>query len=173
MQDFQKYFNKAFYPDSTFVNKDTITWIKKFNAAADSNLHKKQKTLLFVNTDWCNGGKTMLKSTFNNSSVTDYIKANFHTVYMNAMSHDTVKYNGKIYVNPPQNQDFHPFLNELMGEQVMLPIILFFDENMHYISILNQYVTPESLNPILHYFAEDSYRTQKWDEYIRTHQEKK
>jgi thioredoxin-related protein len=173
VQDFQKYFYKAFYPDSNFVSKDSVLWLKNFNAAADSNLHKKQKTLLFVNTDWCNGGKTMLKSTFNNSIVTDYINKNFHAVFMNAQSMDTVRYQGKIYANQADNQNFHPFLHELLGQQLVLPGMLFFDEDMKYLSIVNQYLTPENLNHILHNFSEDIYKTQKWEDYIKGYQEKK
>jgi thioredoxin-related protein len=173
IQDFQKYFYKAFYPDSNFVNKDTVVWLKNFKAAADSNLHKRQKTLLFASTDWCNGGKTMLRSTFNNSQITDYINKNFHAVYMNAQSTDTIVYNGKTIINPPGNQNLHPFLHELLGQQILLPTVLFFDEDMKYISAVNQYLTPENLNPILHYFSEDIYKTQPWDVYIKGYQGKK
>jgi thioredoxin-related protein len=173
IQDFQKYFNKAFYPDSGFVNNDTLIWMQHFNTAADSNMHKKQKTLMFVNTDWCNGGKTMLRSTFNNSMVTDYIKEHYYTVYMNAQSRDTILYNGKTFTNPPENQNMHPFLHELLGQQFVLPSVLFFDEEMKYLSVVNQYLTPENLNPILHYFSEDIYKTQPWEVYIKGYQEKK
>jgi thioredoxin-related protein len=172
VQDFQKYFYKAFYPDSNFVSKDSVAWLKNFNAAIDSNAHKKRKTLLFINTNWCNGGKTMLKSTFNNSVVTDYINMNFHAVFMNAQSMDTIRYNGKTFINQPQNQGFHPFLHELLGQQVVLPGILFFDEDMKYISVVNQYLTPENLNPILHYFSEDIYKTQPWEVYSKAYYEK-
>jgi thioredoxin-related protein len=172
-QDFQKYFYKAFYPDSGFVSKDTVTWMRNIMVAADSNRHKKLKTLLFVSTDWCNGGKTMLRSTFNNSSVTDYIKEHYHTVFMNAQSTDTIVYNGKTYANPPENQMLHPFLHELVGQQMVLPTMLFFDEELKYLSVVNQYLTPENLKPILHYFAEDIYKTQPWEAYIKAYHEKK
>jgi thioredoxin-related protein len=172
VQDFQKYFKKAFYPDSTFVSKDTITWIKGFDKAVEQNKLKKQKTLMFINTDWCNGGKAMLKSTFNNSLVTDYIKKNFHTVFMNALSGDTIHFNGGTFVNPLPNQNFHPFLTELMGKQIVLPAILFFDEDMKFLTNVTQYMIPESLEPILHYFKEDTYKTQRWEDYIKVYQEK-
>jgi thioredoxin-related protein len=172
-QDFQKYFYKAFYPDSGFVSKDTITWMRNIMVAADSNRHRKQKTLLFVSTDWCNGGKTMLKSTFNDSPVTDYIKQHFNTVFMNAQTLDTIVYNGKTYANTPENQRLHPFLHELVGQQMVLPTTLFFDEDMKFLTLVNQYLTPENLNAILHYFAEDIYKTQTWETYIKAYQEKK
>jgi thioredoxin-related protein len=170
---FQNYLNTDFYPVSVFVNNDTVVWKKKFNTAIDTNLPGKLKTLVFVNTDWCYGGKTMLKSTFNNSIITDYIRKNFRTVFMNAQTRDTIVYGGKTFVNPPDNQSLHPFLREVVGSQFVLPTILFFDEDMKYLSVVNQYLTPENLNPILHYFGEDIYKTQPWEVYVKSLQGKK
>jgi len=172
-QDFSKYFFKAFYPDSGFVNKDTITWMKSFNEAVEKNKVQKKKTLLFINTDWCNGGKTMLRSTFNNSIVTKYINDNFHAVAMDARSMDTISYNNQIYKNTAENKAFHPFLHILMGEQIVLPSILFFEEDMKFISQVGQYLTPESLYPVLVFFTENHYKNQKWDDFLKTFLENK
>ncbi len=173
VQDFQKYYYKAFYPDSTFVNKDTVQWLNSFNEAAKKNAVNKRKTMLFVNTDWCNGGKTMLKSTFNNSEVTDFVNTKFYPVYMNGQSLDTINYDGKVYANTAQNKSFHPFLHQILGDHIVLPSILFFDEDMKYISLTSQYLTPENMNVILHYFADDIYKTKTWDVYLKEKQEKK
>ena len=171
-QDFSKYFFKAFYPDSGFVNKDTITWLKSFNEAVEKNKVQKKKTLLFINTGWCNGGKTMLRSTFNNSIVTKYINDNFYPVAMDAMSMDSITYNSQVYRNTADNKGFHPFLHQIMGERIVLPSILFFDEDMNFILQLGQYLTPESLYPVLLFFAENHYKNQKWDDYYKAYQEK-
>lgn len=170
-QDYRKYYFKAFYPDSGFVNKDTISWLKSYGEAVQKNKIKKQKTLVFINTIWCNGGKTMLKSTFNNSIVTKFINDNFHTVYMDAQSQDSITYDDKVYKNTADNKSFHPFLHHLLGEQIVLPTILFFDEDMKYISHISQYLTPEALNPILQFFSGDNYKTETWDVFIKKYNE--
>jgi len=172
-QDFRNYYNKAFYPDSGFINNDTITWIKSFNEAVEKNKIQKKKTLVFVNTGWCNGGKVMLKSTFNNSIVTDYINKNFHPVFMDAQSQDTITYNKQDFVNFSGNKTFHPFLHHLLGERIVLPSLLFFDEEMKFISNVGQYLTPESMYPVFVFFSEDHYKTQSWDVFYKEYQEKK
>ncbi|MEI6124752.1 MAG: DUF255 domain-containing protein [Bacteroidota bacterium] len=172
VQDFQKYYNRAFYPDSTFVNKDTVQWLHRFDEATAKNKIEKRKTLVFVKADWCNGGKTMLKSTFNNSVVTDFINSRFYPVLMEGQSLDTVTYDGKTYTNSADNRYFHPFLHALLGERIVLPSILFFDEDGKFISQSSQYLTPENLNVILRYFADNAYKTQSWTDYLKTVQEK-
>ncbi len=166
--DFQKYYQKAFYPDSTFVNKDSVLWMHRFNDATKKNDTVKRKTMVFVNTSWCNGGKAMMKSTFNNSEITDYINKNFHAVYMDAMSKDSITYDNKVYVTTFDSQAFNPFLQALLGNQVAIPCTLFFDEDMKFLTKVNQYLTPEHLDVILHYFNENAYKTQEWDAYVKT-----
>ncbi len=168
-QDFQKYFNRAYYPDSTVTVKDTVDWMKHFDDAVTKNKTEKKKTLVFVNTSWCNGGKVMLRSSFNHSDITGYLKKNFNLVLMDAMSGDTVHFDDKTFINKVPNQSFHPFLTEVMGGQVVLPSMVFFDEDMKFISKANQYLTPESMRPILKYFAENIYKTQPWDVYYKAY----
>ncbi|MCK9612079.1 MAG: thioredoxin family protein [Bacteroidales bacterium] len=172
VNDFRDYYNKAFYPDSGFVSNDTIKWLKSFEEASINNKKKKRKTILFINTNWCNGGKVMLRSTFNNSSVTSYMKENFNTVFFDAQTHDTITYNNQKFVNAYDNQGFHPLFQHLLGQQIVLPSLLFFDEDMKLLSNVGQYLTPESLDPILHYFAENHYLTKKWEDYIKELQNK-
>ncbi len=172
VEDYRKYFLKAFYPDSADMKMDTVTWLKSFNEAAEKNDVKKKKTLLFVNAPWCNGGRTMLNSTFNHSMITKYINDHFYPVLMDAQSMDIVKYNNQIFVNTVDNNGFHPFLHNLLGDRIVLPTVLFFDEYMQYINFTGQYLTPENLYPILQYFSEDYYKNTPWNDYYKAYQEK-
>lgn len=173
VDDFRNYFNKAFYPDTGNINKDSITWLKSFNNAVEKNKKERKKTFVFVNTGWCNGGKTMLKSTFNNSIVTKYIKDHFHPVMMDARSTEPVTFQNQTFTNTSDNATFHPFLHHLVGEHIVLPSILFFDEDMNFISQVGQYLTPESLFPVLQYFAEDKYKVKKWEDFFKEYKENK
>ena len=170
-QDFKKYYALSFHPDSNFVSNDTLIWLNRFSQAVDQNKQQKRKTLMFVSTNWCYGGITMIRTTFSNSPITGYIRTHFNTLYMDAQSQDTIVYKDKTYTNEPGNQNMHPFLHEVLGQRVTLPMVLFFDEDMNYISVVNQYLTPENLNPIVHYFAGDIYKTKPWDVYIKEYQE--
>jgi len=167
VQDFQKYYYKAFYPDSGFVNKDTVAWNTSFNDAVEKNKTSRKKTLLFLNSAWCNGGRAMVKSTFNNSIVTKYINDNFNTVIIDPQTMDTITYNNQNYANTADNKTFHPFLHKLLGERVVMPSILFFDEDMKFISQAAQYLTPESLYPVLVFISENLYKKKSWGDFIK------
>ncbi|HOY31202.1 MAG TPA: DUF255 domain-containing protein [Bacteroidales bacterium] len=172
VMDFRNYFFKAFYPDSGAVTNDTVTWMKSFKEVAEKNKTTKKKILLFVNNTWCNGGKTMYRSTINNSTVTQYIREHFHTVYMDAQTMDTIAYQNQLFVNTSENKAFHPFFHQLIGERISLPSLLFFDEDLKYISYTSQYLTPEALYPILLYFVENQHKDKTWEVFIKEYHEK-
>lgn len=172
IQDFQKYFFKAFYPDSSSITLDSLNWCYKYNEVNIENAKTKKKTLIFVTSKWCNSCQTMLKSTFDNSILTSYLNSNFNLLQMDVHSKDTIYYQGNTYFYSGISHLFHPFIARFLGEQIVLPNILFFDEDMNFITSVSHYLTPDNLNPILQYFAENVYQKQKWEDFLKAYQEK-
>ncbi|HOV11977.1 MAG TPA: DUF255 domain-containing protein [Bacteroidales bacterium] len=168
VKDFQQYYYKAFYPDSGFVNKDTIRWNRSFNEVLMAGATNKKKTLVFLNAAWCNGGRVMLRSTFNNSIVTKYINDNFNAVLLDPQTSDTIKYQNQVFAKSTDNNALHPFLHHLLGEHIVMPSVLFFDEDLKFVSHAGQYLTPESLYPVLVYIFENHYKNKSWNDFIKT-----
>ncbi|HNZ42729.1 MAG TPA: DUF255 domain-containing protein [Bacteroidales bacterium] len=168
VKDFQQYYYKAFYPDSGFVNKDTVRWIKSFNDLKLADTSQKKKTLVFLNAAWCNGGRVMLRSTFNNSIVTKYINDHYNAVLLDPETSDTIKYQNQVFVKTLENTGLHPFLHYILGERIVMPSVLFFDEDLKFVSHAGQYLTPEALYPVLVYIFENHYKNKTWDEFIKT-----
>ena len=50
-------------------------------------------------TDWCGWCKHMVRTTYSNPGIANYINANFYPVQFDAETTDTIEYNGKVY-NP-------------------------------------------------------------------------
>jgi thioredoxin-related protein len=161
--DFQKLFYTSFYPDtSTKIVKTEWTDI---NTALKNAEKSKKKLLVFINTQWCNSGKVMLGASFNDSVVATYINHNFHAVYFDAQTQDTVFYQNQSLNYESGNSAFHPFAHKLLGNQIILPSIVFLDHKGNVISYAPQFLSPASLEPVLHYFAEDKYTNTPWEEY--------
>lgn len=143
-----------------------IKWMD-FEEAVAASKKKPKKIFLDMYTDWCGWCKKMDASTFINPVIVEYMNENYYAVKFNAERKDTVVFNGKSYVNPnPTGQrSSHQLAQELMAGRMSYPSFLFLDENAAKITTVPGYRKAPEFESILHYIAEDAYKTQKWEEF--------
>ena len=143
-----------------------IKWMD-FEEAVAASKKKPKKIFIDMYTDWCGWCKKMDASTFVNPVIVEYMNENFYAVKFNAERKDTVVFNGKNYVNPnPTGQrSSHQLAQELMAGRMSYPSFLFLDENAGKITTVPGYRKAPEFESILHYIAEDAYKTQKWEEF--------
>ena len=83
-----------------------------------------------------------------------------------AETKDTIVFKDKSYVFKPEyraNEIAAIFLNG----QMSYPTSVYLDEKSDPIGPVAGYMTEKQLLPVLKYFAEDLYKTTKWDDYVR------
>ena len=107
--------------------------------------------LIDVYTDWCGWCVKMMKTTFTNPSIANYINTNFYPVRLDAETKDTINYNGKQYVNKGKT---HDLAIELLDKRTSYPTIIFLDRTGKKYNIPG-YLDIKSIEPLLIYFAED------------------
>ncbi|MBO7133127.1 MAG: DUF255 domain-containing protein [Bacteroidales bacterium] len=132
-------------------------------------------------TDWCGWCKKMDAETFSNPDLAAYINANFYPVKFNAETTDTIMFpvkhtdektgekvtELKPFINPQTgNRSSHLLAQMLLSGRMSYPSTVFIDFEGN-ITPIPGYMTVESLEPILIYFAERINKYSPWDEYMQ------
>lgn len=143
-----------------------INWID-IEEAVELNKKKPKKIFLDMYTDWCGWCKKMDAATFINPVIVEYMNEHYYAVKFNAERKDEVNYNGKKYVNPNPagSRSSHDLAKELLSGRMSYPSFVFLDENLNKVTTVPGYRKAPEFETILHFIAEDAYKTKKWEEF--------
>lgn len=165
--DFSSQYQKAFYDSTTDKKLKQLSWTPAsqfFNSHPETG---KKKSLVFINTDWCNSCKVMKRASFIDTLVMTYLKEKFNLIDFNAQSQDTLFYKGQsVYNSPSSKNAFHPLAIALSRNNLTLPTLTVLDENMNLLDAISLYVHPKFLNDIVHFYGDDVYKDKTWKEFI-------
>lgn len=142
-----------------------IEWMS-FEQAVFLNDMKPKKIFIDVYTDWCGWCKRMDAGTFKDSLVSKYISENYYAVKLNAETKDTIRFRDRVFVFKPEmkaNEIAISLLNGKMG----YPSFVLMDEKYAILQPLSGYQTTEELLPLLKYYGTNSYRTMKFEEFVK------
>jgi thioredoxin-related protein len=171
-EEFKTHFQKSFY-DTVKSKEPPVKWVS-FSEAQRLNKKEPRKFLINIYTNWCNGCQVMNKTTFSDPLVKEYISKHFYLVDLNAETKDSLNYDGKTYFNKGTNgTPFHDLVMELSHRSLSLPTLIVMDESMKTIDTLPFYLSPETLEPIVSFYGDNSYKTIKWEDYLKVFGEKK
>ena len=115
----------------------------------------------------------MLKNTFHNPEVVDYINKNYYAVKFNAEGNEVVNFKG----NEWKNEDYdpnrrgrnatHDLTLAIAPSQgrIAYPTIVYMDEDLNIIFPVQGYMQPEQILPLLSYVESDAYKTKTFEAY--------
>jgi thioredoxin-related protein len=146
-----------------------IKWLD-FEDAVALNKKKPKKMFIDMYTDWCGWCKKMDAATFINPVIVEYMNENFYAVKFNAERKDTVNFNGKQYINPNPSgtRSSHQLAQELLSGRMSYPSFIVLDESLTKVTTVPGYRKAPEFETILHYFGENAYKTEKWEEFNAT-----
>ncbi|MBS1943025.1 MAG: thioredoxin family protein [Bacteroidetes bacterium] len=140
---------------------------------------KKDGKPLFVDvhTSWCGPCRMLDKNTFHDPQIAAYINSAFHPVNFDAEGPDTVLFNGRTFTNPQYKLELKGMRNgthELtmaiapVNGRVAYPTIVYIDSNGQVLTPVQGYMTPEQIEPILHFFGDGAYKKQEYAEFQKS-----
>ncbi len=143
-----------------------IKWMS-FEQAYELNKKKPKKIFIDMYTDWCGWCKRMDATTFADPVVVEYMNKNFYNVKMNAERKDTVVIDGTTFVNPnpASNRSSHQLAIELLRGKMSYPSFVFLNEKSQLLTVVAGYQPAKEFEPIIHYFADNAFTDQQWEEY--------
>lgn len=166
-EDFSKEFKIAFNDSIMELRKEKNTW-KWARDFFTSSPEMKKKSMVFINTSWCNTGRVMSKTTFSDPAVFGYIDSTFNLVEFNPESKDSLFYQGNAFINARTPQaPFHQLTYTLTRNNLVIPTIVILDENMQILDAIPFYLPPASLGKIARYYGDGYNKKMPWQEFIR------
>lgn len=130
--------------------------------------------MIDVHTSWCGPCRMLDKNTFQDPQTAAYINANFHAVKFDAEGPEKVVYNGKPYANPsykPAMKGGRNGTHELtmaiapVNGRVAYPTVVYMDKDGQVLAPVQGYMTPDQIEPILHFFGDGAYKKQEFTDF--------
>jgi thioredoxin-related protein len=139
------------------INK--IEW-KSVEEVAELQKKEPRKVLMDIYTTWCGPCKMMMRNTFTNKNVIEYINNHFYAIKFNAEGGENVSFKGTTYTNPNYvagsgRKPQHQFAQALGVNSY--PTIIYMNEEMDVIAPIKGYQTPNQIELYLKLFAENIY----------------
>jgi len=166
IQPFLNDFNNTF-TDSLKNKKENVKWLT-INEALEKNKKEKRKFIISLQTEWCPTCKIMDNSTFNNPKLADYINTKCYPVRLDATTKDTIVFNNYKFINENKEHPFNQFAVTILNGKMRFPNFVFIDENLNLLSGIPGYMTTEGIEPIIKFFMTDSFKTTKWEDFLKT-----
>ncbi|MBL4651921.1 MAG: DUF255 domain-containing protein [Flavobacteriales bacterium] len=143
------------------TSKPQIKWFT-MEQAVKANETAPRKIFFDVYTQWCGWCKRMDATTFQHPQIIEYINENFYAVKFDAESKKEINVNGKKYANPNRT---HEFALKMLQGKMSYPSFVVYDETLNNIGIIPGFKSAKDFEPILNYFASNTYKTKSWEEY--------
>ena len=169
--DFSKQFEHTFY-DTVFA-KGTIKF-QSIKEIEKLQIKKPKKILISISSGFCNSCKVLNATTLKDSAIAAYINKNYYIINFDAESNDTIIFKGeKHFKQLVNNYPLNTFALKVTNNRLQFPTIAVLDEKENTLDALNVFLTPKNLMPILHYYAEDKFKTTSWQDYLKTYSDSK
>ncbi|OFX89589.1 MAG: hypothetical protein A2W99_14605 [Bacteroidetes bacterium GWF2_33_16] len=144
--------------------------VKWYTIEEAIELNKKSQRKIFIDvyTDWCGWCKKMDSGTFNDPTIAKILNTEFYAVKFNAESRDTIYFGGKPFINEgPNGRNPHQLAIALLQGRMSYPSVAYLNEQSQLLTTVPGYMTPESIEPILMFFAADAYKNQTFEDFTK------
>lgn len=142
-----------------------------FEEAVELNKKEQRKIFIDVYTDWCGWCKKMDATTFSNPNIAKILNEEYYAVKFDAETKDTISFAGKHFINEgTRSRSPHQLAVALLQGKMSYPSVAYLNEQNQLLTSVPGYYTPDKLEPILMFFAEDAYKSQSFEEYSKKFQ---
>lgn len=144
---------------------EKVKWYS-FTEAVKLSKDNPKKLFIDVYTDWCGWCIKMDKETFEHPEISKILNNYYYPVKFDAESKDPIKFKGELFINKGEkSRNPHQLAIALLQGEMSYPSVAYMTEDLQLLTAVPGYYTPEQIEPILLYFAEDHYKTKNWEDY--------
>lgn len=151
----------------SFAQEAKVKWYT-FEEAIELNKKEQRKIFIDVYTDWCGWCKKMDATTFTNPSIAKILNEEYYAVKFDAEQKEEIIFKGHTYKFVANGRrGYHELAAALLQGKMSYPSVAYLNENSDLLTAVPGYQTPDRLEPILMFFAEDAFKSQTFDEYSK------
>jgi len=143
--------------------------VKWYDIETAEKLFKKnpKPILIDVYTDWCSWCKYMMKTTFANPQIANYINNNYYAVRLNAESNDTIRFRDSVFTSFKSGKKYIQSLAyTLLDGRLSYPSFVYLDVKGRK-TVIPGYLDIRKQEPLLYYFAENVNESTPYNYYER------
>ena len=150
------------------IEKDgLVNWLS-IKEAQQKNKEVQKPFIIDIYTDWCGWCKHMIKTTYSNAGIANYINSNFYPVKFDAETKDTIEYNGKIYKpTSKEPKTPHELAIKFLGTSLSYPSTMFVTNNFEYNLLSQGFIEDKKIEPLLIFMVENAWRNSVYDEFSK------
>lgn len=165
LEEFTRHFETAFRDTSVNRRLEGLQ-IKKPAQVFDGNFVTKKKSLVLIQTPWCNSCRVMERGVLVDSSLSKLLSEKFNLILFNAEDSVPLFWNNKLYQRlPGQRTYFHPLATELSRNNQLFPLLAVLDEELKPLDAIPFFIAAPVMRDILRFYGEDIFRKKNWDEF--------
>ncbi len=148
--------------DNTTKEINWMTWEEVQQAQKETP----KKVFVDVYTNWCGWCKKMDATTFHNDKIVEYINKNYYAIKFNAENRESIVFRGKKYNYVKSGRrGYNELATSLLEGTMSFPSTVFLDEKLDLLTTVGGYLEPKTIDPILSFFATESFLKMKWSQY--------
>lgn len=160
------------YNSYSQVNNPAGSSVIKWHTIEEAEkLFNKSPRPIFIDTftDWCGWCKKMDNETFTNPVIADLLNKKFYPVKFNAEGKESVTFMGQKFINDGKAGRAHQLAVALLQGQLSYPTVVFMtrEDNQFAVSPVPGFRAAKEMEVLLSFFADNAYKTHKWDEFQR------
>ena len=142
-----------------------VKWMD-FKTAFAENKKNPKPFLIDVYTDWCGWCKKMMKTTYSNPAIAQYINNYFYPVKYNAETKDTIFFKDTMYVNHGSGpRPVHDLAYQLLGNRQSYPTTVVLFNDLKNQAPIPGYLDEKQIEPVLIFFVETVYMNCQFEDF--------